>query len=100
MAEGMGKSVEVTRDYVQEWYRVIGCRNHVDMLVDMFSPLSNVVRSVLWRSVPNRERRLLLQENCNWGPASPPTSHPPGPSTKSKNPPKHKRSRVARDDVF
>ncbi|KAL2631543.1 hypothetical protein R1flu_016229 [Riccia fluitans] len=46
------------------------------------------------------ERKLLLNENCNKEPASPPTAHPPGPCTKSKNPPKHKQPRVARDDVF
>ncbi|KAL2614201.1 hypothetical protein R1flu_025893 [Riccia fluitans] len=95
-----GKSVKVTWDYVQEWYRVIGCRDPVDMLVDMFSPLSQTVQSILWRFVPSRERKLLLNKNCNREPASPPTSHPPGPSTKSKNPPKHKRPRVAQDDVF
>ncbi|KAL2642046.1 hypothetical protein R1flu_009633 [Riccia fluitans] len=95
--KGWGKSVKVTRDYVQEWYRVIGCKDPMDMLVDMFSPLSQTIQSILWRSVPSRERRLLLNENCNRRLASPPTSHPPGPSTKSKNPPKHG---VARDDVF
>ncbi|KAL2632498.1 hypothetical protein R1flu_003977 [Riccia fluitans] len=41
--KGWEKSVKVTRDYVQEWYRVIGCKDPTDMLVDMFSPLSQIV---------------------------------------------------------
>ncbi|KAL2645041.1 hypothetical protein R1flu_012628 [Riccia fluitans] len=98
--KGWGKSIKVTRDYVQEWYSVIGCRDPVDMLVDMFSPFSQTVQSILWHSVPSRERKLLLNKNCSRESTSPPTTHPPGLSKKSKNLPKHKRPRVARDDVF
>ncbi|KAL2653715.1 hypothetical protein R1flu_021843 [Riccia fluitans] len=103
--KGWGKSVKVTRDYVEEWYSVIECRDPLDMLVDMFNPLSQTAQGILWHFVPSRERKLLLKESTES--ASPPTSHPrrpskksPGPSKKSKNLPKHKRPRVARDDVF
>ncbi|KAL2642669.1 hypothetical protein R1flu_010256 [Riccia fluitans] len=106
--KGWGNSVQVTRDYVEEWYSVIECRDPMDELVNLFNPsMSQIVQETLWRSVPSRERRLLLKENTSTEPASPPTSHPPrsskkppGPSKKSKNPPKHKRPKVARDDVF
>ncbi|KAL2628864.1 hypothetical protein R1flu_013550 [Riccia fluitans] len=105
--QGWGNSVKVTRDYVEEWYSVIECRDPVDELVHMFNPLSRIVQETLWRSVPSRERKLLVKENTTTKPASPPTSHPPGPNKKppgpnkkSKNPPKHKRPKVGRDDVF
>ncbi|KAL2609671.1 hypothetical protein R1flu_028244 [Riccia fluitans] len=106
--QGWGNSVQVTRDYVEEWYSAIECRDPVDELVNLFNPsMSQIVQETLWRSVPSRERRLLLKENTSTEPASPPTSppagpskKPPGPSKKSKNPPKHKRPKVARDNIM
>ncbi|KAL2623227.1 hypothetical protein R1flu_003432 [Riccia fluitans] len=106
--KGWGNSVQVTRDYVEEWYSAIECRDPVDELVNLFNPsMSQIVQETLWRSVPSRERRLLLKENKSTEPASPPTSppagpskKPPGPSKKSKNPPKHKRPKVARDNIM
>ncbi|KAL2651778.1 hypothetical protein R1flu_019906 [Riccia fluitans] len=106
--KGWGNSVQVTRDYVEEWYSAIECRDPVDELVNLFNPsMSQIVQETLWRSVPSRERRLLLKENTSMEQASPPTSppagpskKPPGPSKKSKNPPKHKRPKVARDNIM
>ncbi|KAL2620550.1 hypothetical protein R1flu_000755 [Riccia fluitans] len=106
--KGWGNSVQVTRDYVEEWYSAIECRDPVDELVNLFNPsMSQIVQETLWCFVPSRERRLLLKENTSTELASPPTSppagpskKPPGPSKKSKNPPKHKRPKVARDNIM